>query len=166
MASEVINCVLSSPIERIRGGNILITVTTTIKNTDNGKVSQVSGFTFIKEETQALDGFNAAFDNSVANYNKLINTELKPISDILKTVLAPEAEVLKKETLANNPKNSQEIEKALKALPTEAKQKALDIICETHGIASINILDGSWTLLQAQALLAALEQKAKPLEAK
>jgi len=157
MQPKVINCVLNSPIERMRGGDIVVSVTTTLE--DNGKQYSISGFTTISENAEIGNGFKLAFQNSLANFENLI----KPFNStkVIKVLLKDQINKIAEEAIAKNPN----VKEALESPANQNKQNAINLVCEILGFPSINVME-NYTMVEAQALLTALESQAKPLEAK
>jgi len=164
---RLVECELAQPIERIRGGAVIVAVKATFEVAGSERVSFV-GF-HSSDELDVFNSFDLAVNNAISNFNKYCGLSLGTPSSTIKLFIKNRTNELREVAINKGQAKKiplEEIESALNGPADEERQNSINIVCDTLGIARIDVLNDSWSLLESQALLAVLEDLAKPLELK
>jgi len=144
---------LPHPIERMRGGGIVVTVE-------------------CSEGTETVSNFAIATSDSEADIQKAMDTAVEKCKSQLEVanknhypdiVISLTQDAVMKGYKEGNLLDEETL-KLLQSPCDEHKQKELNILCETLGIEKINTSAKGYTMLQTTALIAGLKKWAKSLE--
>ena len=167
---KLISATPGSPIERVRGGDIVIAMV--CQFSVSGDVFQVTGISVTKDSTQeAIRGaVKEAIEDAKDNLSLLgvVGTtgESTPVDNttnvaILHAVVASEAE----KVVESKRKTTPEVADKLAGPATDVLQNEIDKLLDSLGVATIPLLgqDGSkvWTLGEAISLRQALNDKVR-----
>ena len=162
--SDVVEISYGFPIERIRGGEVIVSVNCKFKN---GIVT--SGFALSLKDTE--DSILQAQDKAIANALVLANKIGEPskteqiLVEAIKQVYLPQVRTAFEEKKDNGLIEDSKFG-ALFEQTDDIKQRDLNNLCDALGIARIDAIGNGWTLIETITLISALSKVARVLEAK
>jgi hypothetical protein len=160
--NNIVSIVYASPIERIRAGKVVLSVTCQF---DNGKTT--CGFALADDDT--LEKLTQAQEEAIQRAIDLANSISQPTENLLvqvvKDLAVPVMENQQKVRLSES--KITEAQFNLLYNPVDQnKQKELFNLCDALGITRIDAVALGWNMLDTVATIAALAKLAKRLEAK
>lgn len=154
----IVSAILASPVERVRGGNIVISMTCTFDDR-----STFTGIASITDEKHMNDGKEAAIQNAIETHNKFHSTTNKLHKFLREKIAMVDSELAKKD------KTPEQVEK-LNQLPPDERLRNLNEMCEALGIAPFQMKgeDGSapWTVGEVIAMTLYFESLLKKMESR
>lgn len=154
---------LAAPVERIRGGDIIISVTVNV-TVDNQEYTLPGIYVHNGDLTneQVPEATRKAIDSAIALLPTITNVEspmTSKTSGVIKHLLSEKVEAIREMKVKE--KGSDIIPKLDKEVD-ESKQKIISELCEVMGIAPITIQ--GWTAIEALALHEELKSMSKKFE--
>ena len=151
---------ISQPIERIRGGEIIVCV----EVEENGNSYSAFATTAENSESSIQNAFDKAYSKCKTELEKISSTNVV-LANTLIDLCSPKV-VEQYTQLVDDKKLSPDILKQLDSPCDEHKQKELNNLCEALGIDLIDAQTRGYTMLQVIALNSALNRMASKLESK
>lgn len=149
------NIRLPHPIERIRGGDIIVTV----------ECSQ--GDKTVSNFSIATDDKESSIQEAMERAIEKCKTDLKVEDNLPEAIIAIyEDAILKSHKPDPDGALDAETMKILYGPCDEHKQKELSGLCETLGISKINAITREYNMIQTLAVIAGLKKWAKSMESK
>lgn len=153
MSKELCSCVITSPIDRIRGSQ-KITLVLECKYLVNEKYYTVSGMGYSEEE-DLEEAYQMAFRNAEKNLDSMVT--VKAGNSKLTTTLMREMITPSVTTYAKKVGNKDELSRLYEVVG-EDKQRRINNLCEALGIDTIPVLANEWTMIEALVLIEYLER--------
>jgi hypothetical protein len=162
--SDITSVTLPHPIERVRGGDIVVTVNVTFNNSTTSPGFAVASSTSTEHLQEA---YTKAVSSAVNLYNAIKGLK-SPLEEIFVAQVSDFAKTKAQADVEAGSLSQDVFTKLTTEKPDFTKQDELNTLCDSLGMPRIDLTteDSPWSMLDALAVIAALKRRVKPLEYK